>query len=937
MRMLARLVAVVMVLMGSVAAAQAPPADQRLPADPALTAGTLANGLGYVVRPHRNPEGRVSVWLHVATGSLNETESTRGLAHYLEHMAFNGSTNFPPGSVVPFFQSLGLNFGRDQNAFTSFDQTVYQLALPDATPETLDKGMRFMADVAGGLLLLPNEVEAERQIILEEMRARSGVQQRVQDYLYERLAPESTVGRRLPIGTEATVKAMSAQDFRDYYARWYVPSNMTVIVVGDLDPATAVTAITRWFGGMPAVPRPQPVDPGVKASAGTRAIVAVDPELTRAGISIMRVEPTRPPTVSVAQKRVEIVEQLGSWMFNRRMSRELAAGSVAFTDASASARQWFKTLQVFSVDASGKPEAWPAMLTDLGIALQRARLHGFTAAELDEARTALLAEAEDAVQREATRPAPTVLRHINAKVARREPIVSAAQHLTLLKQLLPGLTAAEVSQAFAANFDPANAIFTAELPANANIPTEAALTAAGRAAVSVTPEKPAEIARATSLLATLPRAGTVVEKVEHAASGVTSARLDNGVRVHHRFMDQRRNEVTVTITLAGGVIQENPRSRGLTEAAAQAWDRPATSTLSSPQIETLMTGKNVRVRGSVGADALTLTVSGNPRDLETGLQLAHLLLTDPVIEAVALGQWKEREIQSIAARQREPWGVMEEAMSATLYPRDAVRLHPLSADQVRAVERAEAQAWLRTLIATAPIEVAVVGDLERDAALGLITTYLGSLPARDPISDKTLHGLRALGRPAGPIDVRRTVDAAAPQAAVLEGFFGADIQNVRDVRLLAAAARVLSSRMHKVIREDKQLVYSIGASSRPAYEYPGFGLFVAQAPTDPAKTDALARAVDEMYTTFAADGPTEDEMAVARKQLVNTIDQTLKNPDFWAARLATLDYRGTDLTELLRAKADYEQMQPAAVRDAFARYFVPSGKLRFVVVPAPRS
>ena len=936
MRRLANLVVLLTLLVGLVGAASTPPADQVLPTDPALTTGTLANGLTYIVRPHKNPEGRVSVWLHVGTGSLNETESTRGLAHYLEHMAFNGSTNFPPGSVVPFFQSLGLNFGRDQNAFTSFDQTVYQLALPDTKPETLEKAMLFMADVAMRLTLPATEIDNERQIILEELRSRSGVRQRVQDYLYERMAPESTVGRRLPIGSEATIKAVGPGDFRDYYSRWYVPSNMTVIVVGDVDATVAVDAIRKQFDGATAAPRPVPREAGVQATKGTRAIVVTDPELTRAGVSIMRVEPPRAPTVTVGQKRSELVDYMGSWMFNRRMSQELAVGAVAFLDASASSHQWFKALHVTSVDASGKPETWPAMLTDLGTALQRARLHGFTTQDLEEARAAILAQAEDAAQREATRPAPAVLRQINSKVARREPIVSASQNLALLKQLLPGLTADEVSKRFTALFDPTDAIFVIELPSGSAVPTEAALIAAGRAAVDVKPEKPAEIARATSLLAAVPRAGTIVDRQEHTASGVTSIRLDNGVRAHHRFMDQRKNEATVAITLAGGTIQEDGSTRGITEAASQAWERPATSVLSSPQIESLLTGKKVRVRSEVGPDTLTLTVSGNPQDLETGLQLAYLLLTDPVIEGAALGQWKEKEIQAIAARQREPWGVLEESMAAALYPRDAARLHPLTADQVRALSREAAQTWLRKVIASAPIEVAVVGDIERDRALSLVTTYLGSLPARDVISDKTLRELRTIARPQGPISVKRTVDAAAPQAAVLEGFFGADIQNIRDVRLLAAAARVLSSRMYKTIREEKQLVYSIGAGSRPAFEYPGFGLFAAQAPADPSKTDALTAAVEEMYVAFAKTGPTEDEMTVARKQLVNTVDQTLKNPEFWVARLSTLDYRGADLGELVQGKQHYEQMTPSDVRSAFARYFAPTSQLRFVVVPATR-
>src|SRR6185436_20695045 len=282
--------------------------DEKLPTDPALVTGRLPNGLRYIVRPHQNPQGRASIWLHVASGSLNETDSTRGLAHYLEHMAFNGSANFPPGSVVPFFQSLGLAFGRDQNAFTSFDQTTYQLALPGGGRDVVDKGMLFMSDVAMRLSLEPSAIDSERQVILEEKRARSSAQQRIQDQVYPRLAPESTVGRRLPIGSETTIKSVTPADFRDYYARWYVPSNMTVIVVGDTDPAMVIDAITRHFGGGPTAPEPTPRDVGVKPSAGPRAIVATDPELTRAEVSIVRPDPPRAPTTTAGQSRHELVE-----------------------------------------------------------------------------------------------------------------------------------------------------------------------------------------------------------------------------------------------------------------------------------------------------------------------------------------------------------------------------------------------------------------------------------------------------------------------------------------------------------------------------------------------------------------------------------------------------------------------------------------------------
>ena len=486
-------------------------AEDRLPTDPALVTGTLPNGLSYIVRPHKNPEGRVSIWLHVSSGSLNETDATRGLAHYLEHMAFNGSANFPPGSVVPFFQSLGLAFGRDQNAFTSFDQTTYQLTVPGAGKDALDKAMVFMSDVATRLSLGTPEIDGERQIILEEKRSRSSARQRVQDQVYERLAPESTLGRRLPIGAEETIKAVGRDDFVDYYSRWYVPSNMTVIVVGDTDPALVVDLIKRDFGGGPTVPRPAPRDVGVKATAGPRAVVVTDSELTRSEVSIVRIEPPREPATTAALKRREMVDLIGAWTFGRRMNAEIAAGKVAFVDASASVSDWPGTMRMTGVEASGRPGTWRAMLTDLGTALQRARLHGFSEREVEDARQATIAQAEEAVQRETTRPAREVLRQINGAVTRQEPIMSAAQSLALLRGMLPGMTAAEVSEAFTRNFDPGQVVFIAELPASDGVPTEAELLALGRAAVEVTPDKVAEVARATALLTTLPTGGTVVE------------------------------------------------------------------------------------------------------------------------------------------------------------------------------------------------------------------------------------------------------------------------------------------------------------------------------------------------------------------------------------------------------------------------------------------
>jgi zinc protease len=913
-----------------------PPASgaaDALPSDPALVTGRLASGLAYVVKRHPNPAGRAAFWLHVAAGSLDEEEETRGLAHYLEHLAFNGSANFPPGALIPYFESIGLAFGRDHNAFTGLDQTVYQIALPDVRPETLGKALLFLGDVATRLTLSPDEVDGERQIILEEKRARAGAEQRVRDYVFERLAPGATFGRRLPIGTEETIQQLRPPHFRDFYARHYVPSNMTVLALCDCEPDLVLEKIQREFGNAPRAARPPPRRVDVTSSAGVRAIVATDPELTRATVSLTRVEPPRPPRTTVAQVRRDLVEAIGVRALNRRLETRVAEGRAPFLEGGGYTSDWGRAVRLVYVRASGPPARWRAILEELAGAVQQARLHGFTAHEIEIVRRGFLAEADADVQREPTQPARAVLRRINDAIARGEPVRSADQRRALLQRLLPEIEAGEVSRVFAATFDFSDSVTAVSLPTGEGVPDEPALVTLTRTALAARPEALAEVAAEARLLATVSRPGRIAEQTEHARSGVTSAWLDNGVRVHHRFVAQRGHEVNIRITLAGGEIEETAATRGITQAAALAWKRPATATLTSTQVRELMIGRRVTVEGRVDADALALVVKGDPAELDHGLQLAYRLLTDPLVEAAAFTRWQEEEVQGIAARRTHPLSMLGEALADAIYPAAEVRTRPLTVEQVRAVTRDAAQAWLARLVATAPIEVAVVGDLDREPALQLVTRYLGALPVRARIGDDTLRALRAMPRPTGPVVVARSVDTATRQAVVLDGFFGTDVKNVRDTRLLATAARVLSTRMNRIVREERQLVYSIHADSQPAAEYPGFGLFVSRAPTDPGKTRPLAAVLEELYTAFATDGPSDEEMRVARGQIDNALSEMLAGPDLWVDRLASLDYRGARLDDVVEARERYAALTAADVREAFARYYAPGARFRVIVTP----
>jgi predicted Zn-dependent peptidase len=491
-----------------------------------------------------------------------------------------------------------------------------------------------------------------------------------------------------------------------------------------------------------------------------------------------------------------------------------------------------------------------------------------------------------------------------------------------------------VSAAFAAAFDPTNAVFMLEISTGASPPTEEEFLAAASAAADVRPEAAADVEDAEVAFVDPTAVGTVAETTEHAASGVTSAWLGNGVRVHHREMKERGNEATITITLAAGSILETSGDRGIAEAAAQAWTRPAGGAYTNTQIQDWLVGRKVHLRASGGEDTMSLVVSGDPDELEDGLRLAHLLLTEPVVEKRTLDGWRRRTRQTIAGRRMQPAGLLGQTVDEAFYEETEARKRPLERAHVDAIMLPAAQAWLRAAAKERPMEVAVVGDVPRDAAIALVTKHLGALPARPRIGPDTLAELRVIPRPKGPIDVERKFDIQTPEAFVYDGFFAADARDLDESRRLEVAARVVSTRMIAEIRERRQLVYSVRAASRPAVVFPGFGVFAVQAPTDPARGAELSRAVSEMYEAFAKDGPSEAETEVAKRQIENQLAEEQNTPAYWSGVLGTLDYRGLALDQVVGAREAFRKITAAEVREAFANRFRPEARFRFVVGPS---
>ena len=874
--------------------------DTPLPADPAIHMHTLDNGVTYWIRSHATPPGKMTFWLHVDTGSVNEADGQEGIAHYLEHLAFNGSKHFPPGELVKYFESIGLRFGQHQNAFTSFDQTTYTLTLPNTEPDTLDKGLLYLSDVAHRLLLTPAEINQERNVILEEKRARKGAQQRLMDQLLPALLPGSRVAKRLPIGLESSILSMQRDDFLAYYSKWYHPANVTVLAVGDAPVETIAAAITKHFAGWTAPePAPNDLDYGIAPYASSRAIILTDPELTSASVETFAIGPWRPVTTR-EDYRQQLLRRLGTWIVNRRFNQLIREGNAPYQSANVSIDRLFDRVSQFSAEAESEPSAWQESLRALITEVKRAWQHGFTAQELDDAKNAFLSAAEHAVQTEPTRDARSFIYMMNRALSNGERPRSAAQALKLQQDLLPDITLQDVATTFTKTFTP-DAIAAIVL-----LPDKAGLDVPGQddvlTLVNTVWKRPTEpwqgTQRPTALLEQTPTPGPIAERSRDEVLEITHVTFANNVRLHYRYMDFKKDHVTVVITLAGGIIRETAANRGITSVATLPLSSPATSRFLSTALRDFMTGKKVDVSMDQTADTVSLQVSGAPEALEDGLQLAYLLLREATIEPASVELWKRQQLQNLEARRTQVSALTQEAAALVLSGNDP-RQQVLTPDQVEARSREipQAQAWLNNLLRSAPMEVAIVGDLPIDRALTLAATYLGSLPSR-PRTDSSLDALRQVAGFTGPMKQIVSVDTITPRAQPILMWRSAPWRDVKGRRLSFLAARILERRVREEIREKHGLTYSTATYARPAKVYPAMSALYVHFTTDPDKTSQAVQLARVVVETFASEGPTDDEMETVRRQMRHSVETMLQEPRFWVNLLSDLDYHGTNLEDV---------------------------------------
>ncbi len=917
----------------------APSLGQPLPTDERLETGTLANGLTWIVRQHDNPPGQLSLMLHVRSGSLNEDENERGLAHFIQHMCFHGSENFPPGNLVTWYESNGMEFGPDLNAFTGFDQTAYMVFTQQSGPQNVEEALMVLSDYAFRVSFMPEQVDRERRVLLKERVEGQTSFQRVRDKLWPQLFAGSRFANHLPVGDAKVITEADRGQLEKYYKTWYRPERMTLIVVGDVQSENVLPMIERWFSEeAPAAALPEPKSAELTPFASRKAFVVTDPEVAGVKIQMMKLREGRPVTTTKEQWRQDLVESVAAWIMSQRFKMAVQAGEAPFSNASVSLLNFFNSGLLVSVSAEGTDQPWRPMLERVITEIKRTRDHLFTLSELNWAKYDITTDAQKLVREEGERESRAILFDIASAVNDNKPIMSLLQEYKLYRELLQTIRIDELDHVFRDYFSPgafAYVVIVAESDGVTPPTSEEVL-----AVVNETWEKeieplPEQLAPRT-LLETPPTPGSIVESSLDEEFGVTSLTLSNGVRVHHRFMEQANEFVFVTVSLAGGTIEETADNAGVTQAAAIVINEPSTSRHSRRNIYDIQHGKFVQLRAHVsGMDTFEIRVQSTRTELGNGLEQLYLLLTDGRVNSEAFEQWQQQTRDMAAEYKKSPRYAAAETMERLLSDGDS-RLAFWSKERVDRLTVDMTQAWFDRLSREAPIEVSVVGSISLDELKPLLEKYVASLPKRSRDADH-LDRYRTLRRIPGPREALETVvtdgSNESAEAMVAVGFVGCDGRETSDRRALDLAAHVLQQRLDKRLREEMGLVKSIRAVSQASFVMREAGRFVAGAPCAPSDASKLADEIRGMMSKLTQEGPNDVELAEAKKQLAQVTQDALKEVRYWSALLSQLDMHGRSPREDQTETEALQVFSASQVRDVLRKYDVPERQFRVIAIP----
>jgi zinc protease len=891
--------------------------DDVLPIDERVTIGTLDNGLRYYIQENDQPANRAEFRLVIDVGSIVEDEDQQGLAHFLEHMAFNGTRNFEKSALLDYMESIGMRAGAGVNASTSFDETIYVLRVPTDSAGPLETGIQVMEDWAHGLLLDPEEIEAERGVVIEEWRLGRGAGARIREQQFPALLQGSRYQERLPIGTIEVLENFEHEALRRFYEDWYRPDLMAVIAVGDFDGERVEELVVEHFSRvMPRPDAPERPSYGVPDHEETLVAVATDEELTVSSVSVNYKKPA-PGPATLADYRQDIVQGFFDSMLNQRLSELTLAADPPFLGGGGGLGGLTRTKGVYGLSASVEDGGILRGLETLLTEAERVARFGFTEPELERVKTNALRGMERSFEASGTTPSGAYAsRYINHFLSDGQ-IAPIGLRNALYQRFVPGITLEEVNRLAREMITEDNRVILAAAPEKEGLepPTRDDLLAVFEEveASEVTPYEDTSVEE--PLLARLPEPGSIVSTRTIDTVGVTEWRLSNGALVVLKPTDFRDDEILLRSTSPGGTSLLDDEelltvSTGLVNASGVGAFDPLA-------LRRKLTGKVASASASVGSLGESVSGSASPRDLETMFQLVHLKFTAPRVDSTVHLAGLARARASFENRQASPAAAYGDTISAVMsqgHPRAPLP----SLENIEATDLDASLAFYRDRFADASdFTFLLVGDFELEEMRPYVERYLASLPAT---------GREETWRDVGPKAPRGVIEKSVykglePQSQTTIIFTG-DFEDTRQNRTtLGAMTSILQSQLTDRLREELGGSYSIGVSQSTSWRPDSTYTITIRFGSDPERVDELVEAVFDGIRTLQTEGPEPEDLAATQEILRRSRETNLESNAYWIGQLLTRYQQGDDPSGVWGYRETIDALTPELIRESAATHF----------------
>ena len=912
-------------------------ADQ-MPIDPEAAMGTLPNGLRYYVRPNPRPANRVELRLVVKAGSVLEDPDQLGLAHFVEHMQFEGTRNFPGQGINQFLASLGLGIGADANASTSYDETQYSLRLPADAPDVLDRGLAVLRDWAGAATFDPEAIERQRGIVLSEWRLGLGASERTGDKIRRAQLEGSRYATRSPIGTPEIIQKAQRDQLVRFYNDWYRPDLMAVIIVGDINRDAAVGLVKQRFTSLtnPAPARPrQAFD--VPEKPGTRYAIVTDKETTATSVAVTNLRPARRQD-TVGGYRDIMMDQLFGDMLGARLDELTQRENPPFLRANAS-RSLFPTPRTRDEAAlealvanDGVTRGLDALLTEL----QRVIRFGFTSTELDRAKAARMMSYERMVTESPDRPSASRADEYTRNFLQSEALPTIWQELAFNRRFLPAVTLAEINALGTQWFPDANRLVIVSGPdaAGVQLPSETQLATTVKAAAAKSVERYVDVDAGQKLLETTPTRGTIVRTATRPEVGITEWTLSNGARVVLKPTTLKEDQILFRATAPGGMSMASDAELPALRVADDVVGAGGVGRFNATTLERMLSGKAVVVSPFLGETEQGMGGGSTPQDLETMFQLLYLRFTQPRADQAAFGAFVSQAKALLANQLASPDVVFDQTVDSALSVNHP-RRQPLTPASVGQWDLAKSMAFYKARFADASgFTFVFAGSFTPEMIKPLVETYVASLPATRAGETWKDTGI---GFPVGVVD--RTVQKGiAPKSQVAIVFHGPFEYDETHLLALRAMTMVLQSRLFDTIRQELGATYSIEADQRtqkvPKPEY----TIRIEWTSDPARTASVVERVFDEIRFVRNTKLSRDQVTRIRAALLKDFEQDSQDNGYLLNQIARKveDGDAATLNSVFDVPNQIQALTGQAVEQAAQTYLNAERFVKVTLMPESR-